>query len=231
MARENLYMVIDTETANGIFNESSNKVDLSNSIPYDVSFVVCNKRGEIYKEFFFVVSEVFYDYNLMQSAYYASKRPIYEEAIEEGEAILATIAEIRTFIQYICRTYNIKAICAYNARFDYNATNNGIRVFTGSKIRYFLPYGVEVWDIMKMVNDTIAKQKTYKQFCFEHGYITAHKTPRPQVKAETVYRYMTGNTNFIESHTGLDDSIIEAQIMAYCFRQHKKMRKALFEKG
>lgn len=231
MARENLYVVIDTETANGIFNEFSNKLDLSNSLPYDVSFVICNKRGVIYKEFFFVVSEVFYDYNLMQSAYYANKRPIYEEAIEEGEAILATIAEIRTFIQYICRTYNIKAICAYNARFDYNATNNGIRIFTGSKIRYFFPYGVEVWDIMKMANDTIAKQKTYKQFCFKHGYITAHKTPRPQVKAETIYRYMTGNTNFIESHTGLDDSIIEAQIMAYCFRQHKKMRKALFEKG
>ena len=65
MARENLYMVIDTETANGIFDESSNKLDLSNSLPYDVSFVICNKRGEIYKEFFFVVSEVFYDYNLM----------------------------------------------------------------------------------------------------------------------------------------------------------------------
>lgn len=228
--RESLYMVLDTETANGIFDEVTKKVSLDFSLPYDVSFVLANRHATIYREFCFVVAEIFYDKELMKSAYYATKRPFYEEMIDEGKAIVATMEEIRRFIRFICAEYNVKAVCAYNARFDYNATNNGIRLYTGSEIRYFLPYGLEIWDIMKMTNDTIAKQKNYRKFCFDNGYVTAHKSPRPQVKAETVYRYITNNKDFIESHTGLDDAIIEAQIMAHCFRQHKKMRKALFEK-
>ena len=60
--------------------------------------------------------------------------------------------------------------------------------------------------------------------------MTSHKTPRPQKKAETVYRYITRDTDFVESHTGLEDVKIETLIMAYCYRQHKKMRKGLWEK-
>lgn len=231
MAKKNLYLVLDTETANGIFDEQTKKVNLDCSLPYDVSFIVCDKQGVIHRSWFFVISEIFYDENLMKSAYYYNKRGFYEEEIAKGNAIVATIEEVRRFIHYVCTEYEIKAICAYNARFDYNAGNNGIRLYSGSKNRYFFPYGVEVWDIMKMVNDTIAKQKGYKKFCYDNGYVTAHRVPRPQVKAETVFRYMTNNTGFIEEHTGLEDSIIEAQIMAKCFRQHKKMRKALYEKG
>ena len=41
--------------------------------------------------------------------------------------------------------------------------------------------------------------------------------------------FISGNNEFEESHTGLEDVLIEAEIMFYCFRQHKPMRKALFE--
>jgi hypothetical protein len=59
--------------------------------------------------------------------------------------------------------------------------------------------------------------------------MTKHKIPRPQVKAETIYRYISGNYDFKESHTGLEDVMIEKDILTYCFRKHKKMRKLLFE--
>ena len=81
-----------------------------------------------------------------------------------------------------------------------------------------------------MAKDTICKQKKYIKFCEENGYMTKHKTPRPQTKAEVVYKYITGNNNFIESHTGLEDVMIEIEIMKKCFKTHKKMRKALFKK-
>jgi hypothetical protein len=44
-----------------------------------------------------------------------------------------------------------------------------------------------------------------------------------------LYRYITGNTDFIESHTGLEDVDIERQILAYCFRKHKAMDKGAWE--
>jgi hypothetical protein len=120
-------------------------------------------------------------------------------------------------------------MCAHNSRFDYNSTNITQRWLTKSKYRYFLPYGTEVWDTMKMASDVVAHTPTYIAFCQEHGYMTKHKTPRPQVTAEVLYRYITGNTDFIESHTGLEDVDIERQILAYCFRKHKAMAKGAWE--
>jgi hypothetical protein len=61
--------------------------------------------------------------------------------------------------------------------------------------------------------------------------MTKHKTPRPQVKAEVLYKYITGDLDFTESHTGLEDVLIEKEILAYCFSKHQKMRKELYTKG
>ena len=59
----------------------------------------------------------------------------------------------------------------------------------------------------------ITKSQDYKDFCESNGYMTAHKTPQPQKKAETLYRYLTNNTDFNEEHTGLEDSLIELEIL------------------
>jgi hypothetical protein len=61
--------------------------------------------------------------------------------------------------------------------------------------------------------------------------MTKHKTPRPQVKAEVLYKYITGDNDFIESHTALEDVLIEKEILAYCFNKHQKMRKELYARG
>ena len=89
-----------------------------------------------------------------------------------------------------------------------------------------MPFGTEVWDTMKMASDTICKQKTYKKFCEENGYLT--KKGQVRKTAEILYKYITKNNDFIESHTGLEDVMIEKEILAYCFRQHKAMRKKLY---
>jgi hypothetical protein len=68
---------------------------------------------------------------------------------------------------------------------------------------------------------------TYRRFCEENGYIT--KNNQCRYTAEIIYRYITKDNDFIESHTGLEDVEIEAQIFAYCVRQHKKMKKNLWE--
>jgi hypothetical protein len=61
--------------------------------------------------------------------------------------------------------------------------------------------------------------------------MTKHKTPRPRLTAEILYRYITGNLEFVESHTGLEDVDIERQILAYCFAKHKAMAKGCWEKS
>lgn len=141
---------------------------------------------------------------------------------------MATTYEIRKAMLDTIEKWGIKEVAAHNARFDYNALNITQRYTTASRFRYWFPFdSVEIWDTMKMAQDVICKMPTYKAFCQENGYVLKNGACRKT--AEILWRFISGNNEFKESHTGLEDVLIEAEIMFYCFRQHKPMRKALFE--
>lgn len=226
--RRNYIIVMDTETCP--LDRKYNGVTPFNMFVYDIGWAVVDKHGNVYETKSYMVKDIFEgEKQLMLSAYYANKIPKYVEDLANGNRTLATWYEIRKDLVETMKRYETNIVCAHNAKFDDGATKNTQRWLTKSKYRYFLPYGAEVWDTMKMALDVIAPMPTYKDFCEENGYMTKHKKPRPQVKAEIIYRFMTGDNAFIESHTGLEDVLIEKEILAYCFRKHKKMRKKLYE--
>lgn len=212
---------VDTETCNG------QEPDLSCSLVYDVGWCITDKRGRIYLERSFVVREIFFGLSdVMKSAYYAKKIPRYLADIREGKRQVKSLLEIYSIFKRDCKDWNVQAIFAHNARFDYTALNTTLRLVTCSRMRYFFPYGVEIWDTLKMSRQTIAKQVGYQLFCEKYGYTL--KTGKPRTTAEVLTRYLTGNVKFQESHTGLEDVQIETKILAQCIKQHKKMEKRLF---
>lgn len=226
--RRNYIIVMDTETCP--LDREYNGVTPFNMFVYDIGWAVVDKHGNVYETKSYINKDIFYgEKDLMNSSYYANKLPQYFEDIKNGSRVVASWYEIRNDLVETMKRYETNIVCAHNARFDDGATKNTQRWLTKSKYRYFLPYGTEVWDTMKMCLDVVATMPTYKAFCEENGYMTRHKTPRPQVKAEVIYRFITGNNDFIESHTGLEDVLIEKEILAYCYRKHKKMRKKLYE--
>ena len=215
--RRTYYIVFDTETCN----------NMDNPLMYDLGFAVVDKMGNVYAHFSFIIYEVFFGMNeLMKSAYYSNKLPQYYEDIENGNRKIVTLFTAKKIFNEVCKEYNVRAIIAHNARFDYKSTNGTQRYITKSKYRFFLPYGIELWDTMKMAKDTIAKQKNYIRFCEENNYLT--KNGKVRVTAEILYKYISGNNDFIESHTGLEDVMIEKEIFSKCMAQHKKMRKSAF---
>ena len=215
--RKSYYVTFDTETANG----------LDDPIVYDLGFAVVDKKGNVYEKHSFVIYETFCGMkDLMKSAYYADKLPQYKEQIESGERKLVRFSTAKKIFNEVCKKYNVKAIMAHNARFDYRSTATTQRYLTKSKYRFFLPYGIELWDTLKMAQDTICRQWTYKEWCYNNGYVT--KNGRPRATAEILYKYITGNEQFKESHTGLEDVLIEKEIFAHCVAQHKPMRKKCF---
>ena len=227
--RRHVYgIVLDTETANTIQDE--NGLDMTNVLFYDLGFQLVDSHGRTYgKKFSFVNSDIFtHEAELMQSAYYAKKIPQYRADLASGKRILANTYEIRKALVDIINKYDCKFVCAHNARFDYNSLNNTQRWTTKSRFRYFLPYGLEWWDTLKMARSVIGKMPTYQRFCAENGYTT--KTGRPRFTAEICYRFITKDNTFVESHTGLEDVEIETEILRYCHRQHKAMKKKLWEK-
>ena len=215
--RKNYYLTIDTETANG----------LDDPMMYDIGGAIHDRKGNVEETFSFIIYDVFCaDRELFNTAYYAEKRPMYEQQIAAGSRKIVSIYTAKRHIAELCKKYNVKAIIAHNARFDYKSTNGTLRYVSKSKNRFFLPYGIPMWDTLKMAQDTICKQKTYQRWCAANGYL--QKNGKVRATAEILYRYITGNNEFIEDHTGLEDVLIEKEIFAKCMAQHKTMRKALW---
>lgn len=225
-----IFLMADTETCNTIDNEG--KLDMSNVLPYDLGMSVINEKGERFEQVSLVIEEIFYGMpDLMQSAYYADKIPQYEKEIAEGKRKVVNIYQAQKILWELKRKYGIKVIVSHNARFDNIALKNLSRYITKSKYRYFLPRGMEYYDTLKMARDTICKEQAYIEFCQVNGYMTKHKTPRARATAEILYRYITGNLDFIEAHTGLEDCEIEGEILAYIYSNYTDFRKALYERA
>lgn len=228
--RKKYLIGLDTETCNGLMGEDG-KLDLSQSLVYDIGWQVVDKKGKVYRTRSFVVAEIFLDKELMKGAYYAEKIPQYWKDIKNGKRILTSFRKIRWIFTCDRKEFNCQTVFAHNAYFDYNALNNTIRLLTGSKYRYFMPYCVEWWDTLKMSRDVFSKSPMYSVYCQKNGYLTAHKVPQNRLTAEILWRYISGNPDFLESHTGLEDVQIETKILVHCLKTHKKIRKALFKKS
>ena len=227
--RKNKYLIgIDTETCNSL--EIDGKLDLSQSLVYDIGWQVTDKFGKVYRKRSFVVAEIFLDKELMKGAYYSDKIPQYWEDIKKGKRILKTFMGIWKIFLSDRKYFRIKNVFAHNAYFDYNALNNTIRFLTGSKYRYFMPYCVEWWDTLKMARDVFSKNEKYSLYCQTNGFLTAHKHPQNRLTAEILWKYLSNNLDFVESHTGLEDVEIETKIMVYCLKTKKDVRKTLFKK-
>lgn len=219
-------IMIDTETANG----------LDNPLFYDVGYQIIDSHGNKYVERSFVNADVFLNHkDLMNTCYYKDKLPNYWQDIKSGKRILTSMFVIREQLKADCELYGCTFICAHNARFDYKALNGTQRYITKSKYRYFVPYGLEWWDTLAMSRSILSNRPSYLAFCQQYNTvdndgINSHLTKggKPRFTAEIIYQYITDNPGFVESHTGLEDVDIERQILKWCKRQHKRMKKLAF---
>ena len=223
--RVNYRLVIDTETCP--VDKDLQEVLPSNMWTYDIGWAIVDKRGKVYKTRSFVNADIFLaEKELMNSAYYADKIPMYWKQIKSGERVLTSWYVIKKTLRKDMAEYGVKEVYAHNMRFDYGTLNNTERWLTKSKYRYFFPYGTEICDTLKMARQVIGTMPTYRRFCEENGYLT--KNGQLRFTAEILYRFISKDNTFVEKHTGLEDVLIEKEILAYCFKQHKKMVRQLW---
>lgn len=194
-------LVIDTETANTI----------EQPLPYDVGYAILNtETKEILVKRSFIVAEIFFDKEMMTSAYYAEKIPNYWKDIKSGKREIKVICNIRKQIFEDMKNYNVKRVGAYNMGFDRRATRNDINYITASLIKWFFPYGTEFFCIWNMACSSILNTTDYVAFAYENKLVS--NKGNILTSAEAVYKYLIGDVNFSESHTGLEDVEIEIEI-------------------
>lgn len=219
MTADDRFIVIDTETTNS----------LDDPLCYDVGFAVVDIFGNVYEKHSYVVSDIFLDKELMSSAYFIDKIPQYWEEIKHGNRRLRSFGFIKMKFAKVCKTYNVKIVLAHNARFDYRSLNLTLRFLTSSKSRFFFPFGIEIWDTLKMSRAVLKENEQYDNFCYSNNYLTKRLCKR--FTAEIIYRFLTNNLNFEESHTGLEDVMIEKEIFVYCVSVKPEIDGALWERA
>ena len=202
------YLMFDTETTNSV----------ECPICYDFGFSVIDDDGKVYERGSYVVADVFLDQELMASAYFADKIPAYWDDIKSGKRLLRRWQTIKSIVRDVMVQHEITCVVAHNTRFDYLSTATTQRYLTCSKWRYFFPYGTQFLDTLKMARATFSKDEQYIAFCNEHQFL--NKYNKPQLTAEVLYRYLTNNIEFVESHTGLEDVEIEMQIFLECKKRN-----------
>ena len=202
------YLMFDTETTN----------EIECPICYDFGFSVIDDEGKVYERGSYVVADVFLDQELMASAYFADKIPAYWDDIKSGKRLLRRWQTIKSIVRDVMAQHEITCVVAHNTRFDYLSTATTQRYLTCSKWRYFFPYGTQFLDTLKMARATFSKDEEYIAFCNEHQFLNKHN--KPQLTAEVLYRYLTNNIDFVESHTGLEDVEIEMQIFLECKKRN-----------
>lgn len=202
-------VVFDTET-----------ISLEKPFCYNIGYTIVNKesREHLVKRDY-VVEQIWHNPMLFITAYYADKRDIYVKAMRSRKTIMAKYgyicqAMIRDFIKY-----EVVGAYAFNSPFD-----DKVFTYNSDWFKCNNPFdNIPIFDIRGYVHHFMIDDN-FKAFCEEHGYFT--DSGNYSTTAEVMYRYLTGNTDFIEDHTALSDSEIEADILLECFKRGAEINTA-----
>lgn len=261
--RRKYKLVLDCETATLPFvSEYDEKVRkniaIAKPLIYDLGWQVIDNNGNVYRRRSFLITEIFSVPSIFNTAYYASKRPIYLERLERGETSLRTWKEATAVLEHDLA--EVDGIGAYNSMFDFKKAIPFTELYISKLYSPELNEWMEMQKYIcnKMASGERRESKTnfepdffrfrgktyplfdlwglsarhilncdeYKQMCVKNQWLT-ESGQYFKTSAETSFRFITGQTDFEESHTAIDDAEIESKIFA---KIHKKT-KGKFEYG
>lgn len=201
-------LIFDTETTS-----------LDKPFCYNIGYVVKDTSNwEVLVERDFVVEQVWHNLPLFQSAYYASKRPLYVERMRSRKTTLDKFGYICAQMRRDIKTYNVEGAYAFNSDFD-----ERVFEFNCDWFKVINPFeNLPIFDIRGYAHQFLVNDH-YKWWCDKHNAFT--ETGNYSTTAETLYRYMF-DEEFVEEHTALSDSKIESDILRNCVMFGAKLNTA-----
>lgn len=257
--RRKYYLVLDCETAtlpcaskyNG---EQKKSIAISKPLIYDLGWQIIDAKGNVYRRQSYLISEIFSVPSIFNTAYYASKRPLYLEKIRTGAIKVVSWAEAtQAMLNDMALT---QAVGAYNAMFDFKkaitfteeyinhlysddffeweAEQNRIADFIATATKRtnkaekkvnphsfdFRNVNYPLFDIWGLTCENLLNNDEYRAFCDNNKYTTKSGKYYPTT-AEIAYRFLTNAVDFEESHTAIEDTEIECQLLTEIFKKVK----------
>lgn len=200
-----MYLTMDVEAT---------KDQHDNAIPYDISYVIHNRKGEIVKERSFLIKEVYMNTDLMKRGWYYKKHMTkYPQLLNDGIIKLVSYADMKMFIAEDLKEYMVHTFLAYNAMFDITACSN-LAGLMGDN--FFFDDQLKLVCIMYEACTQICNTKSYHDWANKHPEMYYSASGNIKTTAEHVARFLKKDVTFIEDHTGLSDAILEAWIFSKC---------------
>lgn len=197
---------------------------MSGKRPYDVGFVVADKKGNVYETFSLACLPCVWE-NLsttfvtsQEKAKIMTHRNIQEILETPTKYQWLTIEEVLRTLDNVIAQYKISEVWAYNCTFD----KGMIDKLLGDKTAEYPNICQVKWcDIWSAIVMTKCLTKKFVKYCRNNGYVT--EKGNIKTSAEVVYGYLTKNNSFEEEHTGLSDCKIELEILAIAVKTKKKI--------
>ena len=217
-------IVIDTETCDGQGRRLAYPSPRE-ALVYDMGWLVVDGTGEVVERRSFIISDTFNQTDLMSSAYYADKAPDYVERLRRGLIDSATALQAFKLLAQDVERYRVRDMWAYNARFDRTVIDATISHYSNGfaslstmfpRVRFR-----DIWDFASSITGT----RPYVEWCECHGFVSPKGNP--VTNAECVYGYLTGNPEYVESHTALADCYTELTILNAARRRKKRTRHTM----
>lgn len=211
MAKEKRFMVADTEST-GLGKKA---------FVFDFGYVISNRKGKIFQERNFLVEEIITDPRVMLGALYNKDwRAMmggklfahYIPAIHEKEVTMLKWREVLDIMREDLATYEVDVFCAYNLPFDLGAMNTTHNFVTEKNLNFKRLQLLCLWEFACM---TVLRSRLYHDIARDMGEENGWITPAGNVRttAEKTYAFLSGEHDFIESHTALHDAQIETEIL------------------
>jgi hypothetical protein len=171
--------------------------------------VIVNSKGTEVARYDAIVKEVYDSVRLMKKAFYFNKvDSFYEPNLRCNRMVKKSWRTICVEVSALCAKHRVSVVSAYNLAFDRRviaATNkkyNGFSMFAK---------GTKELCLWKFACSTELQSEAFEELAIAQGWVSEAGNLR--TNAEVAYKFMTGNLSFSESHTALDDALIELDLL------------------
>ncbi len=191
--------VFDTETTS-----------LEKPFCYNIGYVIINTDNwENLCTRSFIVEQIWHNLPLFSTAYYAEKRPIYVAEMRARSTVMDKFGYICQQMTRDFKQYNVEVAFAYNSNFDEKVFNFNCDWFKCNNPFDTIP----IKDIRGFAHLFLVDE-FYKSYCERNQFFT--EAGHYSTTAEIMYRYISQDNEFIETHTAIDDALIESEILLAC---------------
>ena len=210
ITKQKYLLFVDTETIGSLYVAES-------ILPFEIGIKVYDLENEkIVKEKSYLIRKFFNNKYIMYSTFSATKYPDYFEKIKNDKRYrLVSTNDMSQDLIKIINRYNIKIMIAHNGKFDQQAIPRLCEEFgVDNPIKK-----LDLLDTIE-ISKVITFSKDYSNYCLENQEILNNlnesafitNSGRVRTTAQAIYSYLSGNPQYKEEHTALEDIDIEIEI-------------------